>query len=196
MRLDGEKYSERLSTFSNFTIVLISGIGSLSREAFQKIHTITTNSELTEDQVIEKLMELRTAYYKPDVSITHNDALDIVCDALEFGRFYSLFEILDANATLEYVDERRSVCGIKDIIDFIVDESNRLKDISEGDMTLDVLRVVEGERYGIGEKCILLTYFDEQRKPLVIKIHFANHCIKKLEFFSKLGKLRLVTDDE
>jgi hypothetical protein len=85
------------------------------------VNNITTNSELTEEQVIEKLMELINAYSKPDVSITRNDALDIVCDALEFGEFYSLFEILDANATLEYVDEKRSVCGVKEIIDFIVD---------------------------------------------------------------------------
>lgn len=195
MRLEGEKYSERLSSYSNFTIVLISGIGSLTRETAQKVHNITTNSELTEEQVIEKLMELRNAYSKPDVSITRNDALDIVCDALEFGEFYSLFEILDANATLEYVDEKRSVCGVKEIIDFIVDESARLKHISEGDMTFDILKVVEGERYGIGEKCILLTYFDEHRQHIIIRVHFANHRINKLEIYSKLSKLRLVADD-
>ena len=58
MRLKGEAYSRRLEEFSRSTLVLMSEIMSSTEEAALAMSDITTNSELTEDQVVEQLKEL------------------------------------------------------------------------------------------------------------------------------------------
>lgn len=62
MRLKGEAYSERLEAFSTPTLELLSEVQSLNREATYKASDITTNSELTEDQVVEQLRKLKKEY--------------------------------------------------------------------------------------------------------------------------------------
>ena len=61
MRLSGEDYSKRLRSFSHFTLVLMSEVQSISKNAAEKGLGITTNSELNEEQVIEKLIEIINA---------------------------------------------------------------------------------------------------------------------------------------
>ena len=75
MRLHGEEYSRRLEKFSNYTLVLMSTIQMKSREMNYKSHDITTDSDLTEEQVIEKLLELIRSC--PDCSpcVTYSEAL-------------------------------------------------------------------------------------------------------------------------
>ena len=57
MRLSGEEYSKRLAEYSDDTIRLISRINPI-RELQTQLSEITTNSELTEEEVVEKLQEL------------------------------------------------------------------------------------------------------------------------------------------
>lgn len=62
MRLRGEEYSKRLQQFSDDTIRLISDINNgNNREIAIKMSDITTDSELTEEQVVEKLLELKAS---------------------------------------------------------------------------------------------------------------------------------------
>ena len=59
MRLRGEEYRKRLREYSDDTIRLIADINNGgSREAALKMSDITTDSELTEEQVVERLQRL------------------------------------------------------------------------------------------------------------------------------------------
>ena len=58
MRLSGEEYSKRLRAYSDDTIRLISQTHAFDREDNAAARDITTNSELNEEQVAEKLKEL------------------------------------------------------------------------------------------------------------------------------------------
>ena len=58
MRLKGKEYSKRLEEYSHDTILLISRILYLQREALDKGMDILTNSELNEEQVAEELKAL------------------------------------------------------------------------------------------------------------------------------------------
>jgi len=62
MRLKGEAYSKRLEAFSTPTLQLLSDVRVISREAAYKASDITTNSELTEEQVVEQLKKLKAEY--------------------------------------------------------------------------------------------------------------------------------------
>lgn len=62
MRLKGEEYSKRLEEYSDETIRLIMDIDCISREVSMEVSRITTDSELTEEQVVEKLLELKALY--------------------------------------------------------------------------------------------------------------------------------------
>ena len=63
MRLKGEEYSKRLREYSDDTIRLISDIyNGGSKEAVLKANDITTDSELDEKQVVERLRKLLEEY--------------------------------------------------------------------------------------------------------------------------------------
>ena len=62
MRLKGEEYSKRLEEYSDETIRLIMDIDCIIREVSMEVSRITTDSELTEEQVVEKLLELKALY--------------------------------------------------------------------------------------------------------------------------------------
>ena len=62
MRLSGEAYSKRLEAYSDDTILLISEGHMLPKEWYRRARDITTNSELTEEQVAEGLRELLRSY--------------------------------------------------------------------------------------------------------------------------------------
>ena len=62
MRLKEKELDKRLEKYSHSTLVLISKIMLLSREALYKMLEITTNSELTEEQVVEQLKKLKAEY--------------------------------------------------------------------------------------------------------------------------------------
>ena len=198
MRLSGDAYSKRLESFSNFTLVLISGVHGMSKEINSKSLDITTNSELTEEQVIERLLELIRTKPQPSTPISFEEALEIVCDAYEEGYIYSLYEILDNDSTIVFVDEDKYISNSREIVEFLVKERcNHLYCSDEKTITCDILKVAEGVRYGIGEKCILLTYHLENgaKENLIIKVHFADGSINKLEMFYPFGPLRLVAEE-
>ena len=197
MRLSGDAYSKRLKSFSHFTLVLIAMVDGMSREVVYKGHDITTDSELTEEQVIEKLLELINSNPKALQPISYEDALEIVCGTLEQGYFTSLYEILDSNVTLVLVDEDKRIYGIRDVINFLVQIGLDHDYLTTEDTTCDILKVAEGNRYGIGEKCILLTYHlkNGEREHHVIKVQLANGIINKLEMFRPYGPLRLVAEE-
>lgn len=196
MRLSGDAYSKRLDSFSHFTLVLIAIVDSMSREVVYKGQDITTDSELMEEQVTEKLIELINSNPKQPHSVSYKDALEIVCGALEQGYYTSLYEILDSNVTLVLVDEDERVYGIRDVINFLVQKGLDHNYITTEDTTCDILTVAEGNRYGVGEKCILLIYHlkTDEREHHIIKVHFANGTINKLEMFHPYGPLRLVAE--
>ena len=194
MRLRGADYSKRLSSFSDFTLVLVSIMNGMSEDVACKGSDITTDSDLTEEEIISKLMALVDANSNKPSSISCDDALEILCDALEAGYFHSLYEILDRNATLVFVDDDKPIDGVRDIINFLVKERlDHLYPSDEPTITCDILMVTAGERYGIGEKCILLVYHLEngKREHYIVKVHVLDDVINKIEIFNPYGPLSL-----
>ena len=61
MRLQGEEYSKRLSGYSDDTIRLISQMHALDMEHLLAATAITTDSTLTEEQVVAKLLKLKAS---------------------------------------------------------------------------------------------------------------------------------------
>ena len=67
MRLNGEAYSKRLREYSDDTIRLIMQAHGLDKESVYAASEIASESDLTEEQVAEKLKELlATAQQKKD----------------------------------------------------------------------------------------------------------------------------------
>ena len=62
MRLTVKEYEKRLAGYSHSTLVLMSEIMGMPREVYYKGQTITTDSDLTEEQVVEKLTALKEEY--------------------------------------------------------------------------------------------------------------------------------------
>ena len=58
MRLSGEEYSKRLRGFSRDTIRLISDLNASTKEKALKKIDITTDSTLTEEEIVQKLKEI------------------------------------------------------------------------------------------------------------------------------------------
>ena len=61
MFLNAEEYEQRLEEYSDSTIRLIMEMNNLDEETALKKLEITTDSELTEEQVAEKLLELKAS---------------------------------------------------------------------------------------------------------------------------------------
>ena len=61
MFLNAEEYEQRLEKYSDSTIRLIMEMNNLDEEIALKKLEITTDSELTEEQVVEKLLELKVS---------------------------------------------------------------------------------------------------------------------------------------
>ena len=59
MRLKEAEYAKRLAGYSRSTLELMSELNTYDRETALKKTDITTDSELTEEQVVEKLVELK-----------------------------------------------------------------------------------------------------------------------------------------
>ena len=62
MRLKGQAYSDRLEEYSYSTLKLISEIMSLPEEIYRQGRDITTNSELSEEEVVRELQKLKKSY--------------------------------------------------------------------------------------------------------------------------------------
>ena len=62
MRLKGEEYRKRLSEYSKSTLELISWGLTTNEETVIKMHDITTDSELNEEEVRTKLIELLNSF--------------------------------------------------------------------------------------------------------------------------------------
>ena len=58
MRLKGKEYDQRLQNYSKSTLQLIMDCNCTSKEVALKQSDITTNSELTEAEVVTQLKEL------------------------------------------------------------------------------------------------------------------------------------------
>ena len=62
MRLKGKEYESRLQGYSYSTLVLMSEIMKMPREVYAQGRLITSDSELTEEQVVAKLTALKEEY--------------------------------------------------------------------------------------------------------------------------------------
>lgn len=131
-------------------------------------------------------------------SYTYDDALEIVCEAFEWGYTYPLYDIIANDAVLKFEDGVDSFYGKDDIIKFIENDGSARIHVNEEKVSCDILRIAEGERYGIGDLCILLCYEqkDSKKNHYVVKVHFENNQIVKIQLFNPIGPLRLVADEE
>ncbi len=129
---------------------------------------------------------------------TYADALEIVCGALEYGYSYPLYDIIADDAVLKFEDSVDLYCGKDDIIGFIENDGSTRVYINKEKVSCDILRIAEGERYGVGEPCILLCYEREDGKKnhYVVKVYFENNRIVKIQVFDPIGPLRLVADED
>ena len=62
MRLTVKEYEKRLAGYSHSTLVLMSEISKMPREVYDKGSLITTDADLTEEQVVERLTALKEEY--------------------------------------------------------------------------------------------------------------------------------------
>ncbi len=62
MRLKGEEYSQRLESYSDSTISLIMALKVADKATVLRAADITTDSELSEEQVVQKLKKLKSTY--------------------------------------------------------------------------------------------------------------------------------------
>ena len=62
MRLTVKEYEKRLEGYSHSTLVLLSEIMGMPREWYDRGSLITTDADLTEEQVVEKLKALKEEY--------------------------------------------------------------------------------------------------------------------------------------
>ena len=62
MRLEGEEYRKRLREYSKPTLELISWGLTTNEETIIKMHDITTDSELNEEEIRTKLIELLNSF--------------------------------------------------------------------------------------------------------------------------------------
>ena len=59
MILSGEEYSKKLEGYSDFTMLLLSELSGMDKETCLKATEITATAELTEEQVVKKLKDLK-----------------------------------------------------------------------------------------------------------------------------------------
>ena len=57
--MNGEEFSKRIETFTDTTIELIMDMTGTSKEMARKTLDIVSNPKLTEEQVVEKLLEFK-----------------------------------------------------------------------------------------------------------------------------------------
>ena len=76
MRLEGEAYSERLRSFSTYTLYLISMADSSEKQIAMKATDITTDSELSEKEVQSKLIELLNSVIGENNTLFENNTFD------------------------------------------------------------------------------------------------------------------------
>lgn len=60
MKVHGEAYSKRLQTFADSTIKLI--LETKTKENYRQVTDITTETDYTEEQVVEKLQAIKKQY--------------------------------------------------------------------------------------------------------------------------------------
>jgi pimeloyl-ACP methyl ester carboxylesterase len=86
----------------------------------------------------------------------------------------------------------------KERIEFIENDGADRIHVNKQNVTCDILKVAEGERYGVGDKIILLTYErkNDANQRYVIKVGYKESKVYKIELFHPYGPLHLVDDEE
>ena len=129
--------------------------------------------------------------------LSYEDSLFCVLQAFEMGLTYPLYEILDKDAIIEYVDENKTVCGSRKIIEHIENDGTDRVCVNNQKVFCDIMRIAEGDRYGVGEKCILISYEQQNEvKKRIVKIKYADGKIRRIEVFIPYGPLRLEYDED
>ena len=129
--------------------------------------------------------------------LSYEDSLFCVLQAFEMGLTYPLYEILDKDAIIEYVDENKTVCGSRKIIEHIENDGTDRVCVNNQKVFCDIMRIAEGDRYGVGEKCILIHYERQNEvKNRIVKIKYDDGKIRRIEVFIPYGPLRLEYDED
>ena len=129
---------------------------------------------------------------------SYEDALDIVCDAFEFGYTYPLYDLLNDSSIL--LKEEHSITGKWDIIEYIESIGSHRINYCHQNVECDITKVEEGKDYQKDDIYILLVYLEyEEEKKLhdswLLKIYFDDNIIHKIEFSKPKGGLRLTAVD-
>ncbi len=145
--------------------------------------------------LFEQSFCLQTPY---PVSYTYSGMLALVRDAFEFGDTCPLYWILAEDAVLEFEDEHGCFRGRRKIVEFIEEEGVRHVHSRKEKIFCDVCRVDEGERYGVGDLCLLLGYEDRNGRSwhYVVKLHEKDGRITRLRLFNAIGPLKLSVANE
>ncbi len=126
---------------------------------------------------------------------TYEDALNTLRDAFKFGRTRPLYDVIADNAALKFDEDADILYGRDKIIRYIEDYGSFRVNVNEDKVFCDVLRIAEGERYGIGDLCLLLCYESKNAKKVrfVIKVLFLEGQIQAIKIFAALSSLRLTS---
>ena len=87
--------------------------------------------------------------------------------------------------------------GRSNVINYIENDGSARVHVKKQKVSCDILRIAEGEHYGIGDLCILLSYEceDETINHYIIKVRFENEHIQEIKIFTAKGPLRLIADE-
>ena len=196
MRLSGDAYSKRLESLSDYAIILLSKCQLMTKDTVYNSLDIIGEPNLNDEQVIDKLTELISNEAELFIPLSYDTLLQVLCDGIEHGYFSMLYDYLEEKAVLELLDEGKSIVGKRYVLEFFL--KKRRECFDDEHIMCDVMKVAEGARYGIGEKCILITYpFENEKNQYhLLKVYDSNSKIYKLELYQQLRSLRLVEDEE
>ena len=196
MRLSGDAYSKRLESLSDYAIILLSKCQLMTKDTVYNSLDIIGEPNLNDEQVIDKLTELISNEAELFIPLSYDTLLQVLCDGIEHGYFSMLYDYLEEKAVLELLDEGKSIVGKRYVLEFFL--KKRRECFDDEHIMCDVMKVAEGARYGIGEKCILITYpFENEKNQYhLLKVYDSNSKIYKLELYQQLRSLILVEDEE
>lgn len=131
------------------------------------------------------------------LSYRGGDGLRILCDALGEGDTLPLYEALADGAVLDFEWET-AVRGKRAIIETIERGGVERVHIEKCDVSCDIFRVAESEKYGGGDRVLLLTCRERggEVDRYVIKVEGEGGRIEKILVRSAFGPLDLVAEEQ
>lgn len=176
------------------------------------ILSFDTVNEIMLSLMIEKKVKSHTPYMLWGDNIVHDllfcisfcrcdpatvnysgDEFHIMREAVKDGYTLPLYDILSDDAVLDFEDGTVVIKGKQAIIEAIENYGEERSHPNGSAISCDIVRVTEGERYGVGEKCLVIFYHDREYNTSSRKIQDAKYHIAYIvKIQCKEGKIEAI----